>query len=281
MKLSRTVFFVAAGLFLVGAIVLAIGQAATNPVVATPPIFVPDVSHANSPLPDGILVWDALTKSTDAPADQQQVHFVFGFTNISSGNVAILDARGSCSCTATELPQKPWIILPGTNGQIGATVDLRGKSGTLFKSITVSTDKGTKLLMMQINMLPPVIPQLTEEERAKGIAAAKVDRQAVFHGDCVKCHANNIEGKYGKQLYDSVCAICHDAEHRDTMVPDLHHLKTPTNDEFWRTWIAHGKPGSLMPAFATSDGGPLTDIQIAILAAYLNTAIPYQVPMNK
>ena len=36
------------------------------------------------------------------------------------------------------------------------------------------------------------------------------------------------------------------------MVPDLHALKTPTNVEFWRIWIAHGKPGSLMPAFSTS-----------------------------
>lgn len=281
MTWNRAVYFVAAGWFLIATADFAAGQPASNVVVATPPVYVPDVSHANSPMPDGVLAWDALTKSTDAPADQEQVHFVFSFTNISSGNVTILDARGSCSCTAMELPQRPWIIPPGTNGQIGATVDLRGKSGTLFKSITVSTDKGSKILMMQINMLPPVVPQLTDEERAKGIAAAKVDRQAVFRGDCVKCHANNIEGKYGKPLYDSVCGICHDAEHRDTMVPDLHHLKTPTNDEFWRTWIAHGKPGSLMPAFATSDGGPLTDIQISSLALYLNAAIPSQVPVNK
>ena len=30
-----------------------------------------------------------------------------------------------------------------------------------------------------------------------------------------------------------------------------------------------GKAGSLMPAFATSQGGPLNDLQIASLAAYL------------
>ena len=53
------------------------------------------------------------------------------------------------------------------------------------------------------------------------------------------------------------------------MVPDLHAIKAPTNVEFWRTWITHGKPGSLMPAFSTADGGPLTDMQIASLAAYL------------
>ena len=62
------------------------------------------------------------------------------------------------------------------------------------------------------------------------------------------------------------------------MVPDLHAIKTPTDYEFWRTWIAHGKPGSFMPAFSTADGGPLSDMQIASLVSYLNRAIPSQVP---
>jgi len=33
-----------------------------------------------------------------------------------------------------------------------------------------------------------------------------------------------------------------------------------------------------MPAFATSQGGPLTDMQIASLAAYLNSTKPSKVP---
>jgi len=135
--------------------------------------------------------------------------------------------------------------------------------------------------VLHINILPPVIPKMTEAERARGVAAAKIDRQAVFHDDCAKCHLKNIQGKYGKPLFDSVCGICHEAEQRATMVPDLHNLKTPTNDEFWRTWIAHGKPGSLMPAFITSEGGPLTDVQIASLATYLDVVIQSQVPVNK
>jgi mono/diheme cytochrome c family protein len=65
------------------------------------------------------------------------------------------------------------------------------------------------------------------------------------------------------------------------MVPDLHAIKTPTNGEFWRTWIAHGKPGSLMPAFSIADGGSLSDVQIASLVAYLNQAIPSQVPLSR
>ena len=132
--------------------------------------------------------------------------------------------------------------------------------------------------MLRINILPPVIPTLSDADRATGMAAAKVDRQAVFKNDCATCHVKPGEGKYGQELYDAVCAICHEAEHRATMVPDLHNLKVPTNEEFWRTWIAHGKPGSFMPAFSHREGGPLTDMQIASLAAYLDQAIPSHVP---
>jgi mono/diheme cytochrome c family protein len=172
----------------------------------------------------------------------------------------------------------PWLIPSGTSGQIGATVDLRGKSGMLFKMVTVSTDKGSKTLMLRINILPPVIPTMTDADRARGVATAKVDRQAVFKNDCVTCHfPKNANAKYGVDLYIAVCGVCHETEHRATMVPDLHALKTPTNNQFWQVWIAHGKPGSLMPAFSIAEGGPLTDIQIASLAAYLDSAIPSHV----
>ena len=261
--------FAAAGIF-------AADATSTNEAVTSPPVYVPDTSHSNDPMPDGVLAWNSLMQETNAAANQPEAHFFFGFTNISSGNVVILDAHGSCSCTATELPSRPWIIPAGTNGQIGATVNLAGKSGMQIKSVTVTTDKGKKDLFLRINILAPVIPTLTDAERARGVEMAKADRQAVFKADCAICHAKPAEGKYGKALYDAACAICHDAEHRATMVPDLHNLKTPTNDQFWRTWIAHGKPGSLMPAFSTAEGGPLNDMQIATLAAYLNMVIPTQ-----
>jgi mono/diheme cytochrome c family protein len=257
-------------------------QLATNapppPVATTPPVYVPDMSHANDPLPDGVLAWDELMKATDAAAAQAQAHFTFNLTNISPNNVAIVNVHPSCGCTTAQLPPLPWILAPGTNGQIKITVNLAGKTGTLFKTVKVTTDKGNKTLTLRINILPAAIPNtMTDADRARGLAAAKVDRQAVFRNDCATCHAKPAEGKYGKALYDAVCGVCHEAEHRATMVPDLHALKTPTNEDFWRIWVAHGKPGSLMPAFSTAEGGPLNDMQIASLAAYLNMAIPSKV----
>jgi cytochrome c553 len=278
MKSRRVLFLLTAIVSLAGTVVFAADMKSTNVVVATTPVYVPNVSHANDPLPDGVLVWDTLLKAMDAAADQSKAQFTFNFTNVSPDNVVILNVKPSCGCTTAQLPSLPWTIPASTSGQIGITVNLEGKSGMLFKTIAVTTDKGSKTLNVRINILPVVKPQMTEADRTKGIAAAKVDRQAIFKGDCASCHVKNVEGKYAKDLYDSVCGICHEAEHRATMVPDLHALKVPTNEDFWRTWISNGKPGTLMAAFASSQGGPLNDMQIASLAAYLNYIIPSHVP---
>jgi hypothetical protein len=41
--------------------------------------------------------------------------------------------------------------------------------------------------------------------------------------------------------------------------------------EYWRQWTREGLAGTLMPGFAKSEGGPLTDHQIESLVAYLTT----------
>jgi mono/diheme cytochrome c family protein len=281
MKLRRLFFGGIAAVVLIGASLLAATNQPVPGGVATAPVYVPDTSHRNDPLPDGILNWDSTSKETNISATASTADFVFSFTNVSASNVVVLSARGSCHCTVAKLPPVPWMIPSGSNGQIAASIDLNltGRSGTLFKTITVSTDKGSKLLMLKVVIQPLVFTNISEMERARFVAITKVDRQAVFHGDCASCHVKLGEGKYGKALYDADCGICHEAEHRATIVPDLHNLKTPTNDEFWRIWIAHGKPGSMMPAFSQTDGGPLNDMQIASLVSYLGVAMPSRVPL--
>jgi mono/diheme cytochrome c family protein len=263
-----------------GVIFTAIGvfAADTNTIVTTPPVYVPDMSHASGPLPDGILVWDGTTKETNVTAEATEAHFVFSFTNISTNPVVFLSVRTSCGCTTAKLPPLPWTVPAGTNAQFDVTVNLAGRSGTLLKTVTVSTDKGSKMLVLKITILPPVTPVMSEADRLRAQAVARVNRQAVFQGECAICHVKRGTGKYGQALYEADCAICHESRNRAAMVPDLHVIKTPTNYEFWRTWITHGKPGSLMPAFSTADGGPLPDMQIASLVSYLNRAIPSQAP---
>jgi mono/diheme cytochrome c family protein len=205
---------------------------------------------------------------------------VIWVTNAVPFPVIISQVHPSCGCTTAQLPPLPWTLAPGTNGQIGVTVNLAGKFGTVVKTVHVATSEGSKDLIVQINILPPVMTNLTDADRMRQMAIAKVDRQAVFKNDCATCHMKQGQFKNGQALYDADCGICHEAEHRASMVPDLHNLKVPTNAEFWRTWISHGKPGTFMPAFSVGDGGPLDDMQIAQLAVYLNAAIPSKVPQK-
>ncbi len=175
-----------------------------------------------------------------------------------------------------KLPEQPWKLAPGTNGQISATMNLAGKSGTSVKTLTVNSDKGPKLLFVQATILPPSATPvvMTAMDREANQKLAIADRQGVFKADCASCHAAPAKDKLGQPLYAAVCGICHEAEHRATMVTDLHNLPYQTTPEIWRNWITHGKPGSLMPAFALAEGGILTDEQISSLVSYLVAAIP-------
>ncbi len=155
-------------------------------MATTPPVYVPDYSHANDPLPDGVIAWDATQKSVDATNGTDFARFDFSFTNISPGTVTILSGRGSCGCTTVQLPATPWQVPAGGAGEFTATINLAGYTGSIFKQAIISTDKGTKNLTLSVNILAaPPAPPLSDADRARGMAAAKVDRQAVFKGDCV------------------------------------------------------------------------------------------------
>src|SRR3978361_2491997 len=81
MKLHR-IFFITLGiLFFATRIFTAAAQ--TSETVATAPLYVPDQSHINDPLPDGVIAWDAVIKSMDAAADLDFARFTFNFTNIA------------------------------------------------------------------------------------------------------------------------------------------------------------------------------------------------------
>src|SRR5471030_3176767 len=140
MKLNRIFHGALAAIVLVAPRLLADDAAPTNNVATTSPVYVPDVSHMNDPLPDGILALDEISKATDAAADQHEAHFTFTFTNVSSGNVTFMAVQPSCGCTTAQLPSLPWTIPPGGSGEIGLTVNLDGKTGTLFKPVHITTD---------------------------------------------------------------------------------------------------------------------------------------------
>jgi len=230
---------------------------------------------------DAFLQFDGGMKEVTVKPGEQQAHFTFTFTNVSSEPVTINTVGTSCGCTAAKLPPLPWTLAAGTNGEIGATMNLAGKVGTVTKTINVNTDKGLKVLVVQSVIPTPAVTAAPTEtmggmgNRADNQKVAAADRQAVLRGDCANCHVTPAKDKFGPELYAKACGICHEDEHRASMVPNLHALPHPTNADYWKNWITYGKPGSLMPAFAESEGGFLTEQQIASLVQYLTANIKY------
>jgi mono/diheme cytochrome c family protein len=226
------------------------------------------LAGASSPL-----VWESEHLEVVPKINEPTVQFSFGVTNTSDSEVVIERVEASCSCTVAKLPSQPWHLSPHTNAQLGVTVDLKGKAGQFDKHLTVffiSPDLPPKVLEVTVKM-PDRKPM-----RDENMKLALADRQAVFKGDCAKCHAEPAKTASGMELFHQVCGICHEAKPRATMVPDLRLINThPTDYAFWKTMIANGKPGTLMPAFAISQGGPLTDEQIDSLAKMIDEAYPW------
>lgn len=218
--------------------------------------------------PTNYLAWSADSLEYAANAGEMAARFTFFVTNVSAETVVIHSLTRACGCTEATMPAQPWQLAPGTNGPISATIDLRGKSGHIRKHLTVNSSAGPKVLFLNVT-IPAAAPGAFNMDRNRNLELARANRQAVFTGDCAKCHAETAVGKTGQELYVAVCGICHDAEHRNAMVPDLRALKHPTTAEYWTEWITTSKPGSLMPAFAKTEGGPLGPDQINSLVGYL------------
>ncbi len=218
----------------------------------------------------GALKWDSMTKDYEAKPGETEAKFTFSLTNVSKADVTISGVHTSCGCTVAKLPHQPWVVAPGENGEIGVTVDLRGKFGSITKTATVTSTAGQIPLMVKIVIPQPDAATRGMGDRTRNLQVAAADRQAVFRGDCATCHVTPTIGKTGKALFDTACGICHDGQNRATMVPDLRALNKPTDHSYWTQWVTSGREGSLMPAFALSKHGILTEDQIKSLTDYLD-----------
>ena len=215
------------------------------------------------------LTWDELEKSYSAKPGETEAVFQFKAKNRSDHPIEITETSTSCHCTVASFPRTPWVLAPGAEDTLTVRVDLRSLRGGLTKTVRVDTTVGEQLLLVHVQVPPPPAVQ-----REMNWMIAQADRQAVLRGDCATCHVTPTVGKRGAELFAAACLICHGAEHRATMVPDL---KEPTGHRdaaFWSEWIRHGKEGTLMPAFSRKDGGSLDDDQIDSLIAYVLATLP-------
>jgi mono/diheme cytochrome c family protein len=228
-------------------------------------------------LPAGpTLVFDTETNECQATAEQEAAEFTFHATNVWTNAIVVEGIYPSCHCTVAAMPDEPWVLLPGASGAVTARVDLTDQEeGTVTKTLTLLTSVGERELTLKVVMPPlsrPPGAPLTEAERQAAMGKAAADAKAIFKGDCATCHVEKARGLLGKELYAAACGICHESPRRASFVPDLRALKQPM--DYWKGIIARGQPHTVMPGFADAEGGPLSEMQVSSLAAYLEKAMP-------
>lgn len=234
-------------------------------------------ANADAVLHADALVFDSLVKDQSAPLGEFTLSFPFAFTNAASEPAVIHAVRTSCGCTVAKVPSLPWTIPPAGRGEFTVVLDAHGKSGTVTKTVWLNSSLGIKSLIVRAK-----IPEGQDsgpsgnEDRLRNMQISQADRFTIFRGECATCHARPAQGRFGTTLFLSACGICHAAQNRASMVPDLQRLGHPTHREHWLKWITFGRHGSLMPAFAQSEGGILSDAQIDSLADYLSRTIDPQ-----
>lgn len=99
-----------------------------------------------------LLAWDSVFKKDRVVPGQTNANFTFNLTNVSSQPIVIYATESTCDCTVAKLPHSPWLVPPSGTGQIHATVDLAGKSGSVSNYVVVFTSKGNRMLTVEADV---------------------------------------------------------------------------------------------------------------------------------
>ncbi len=233
--------------------------------------------------PGQVLSWQPQNPVHQVVPGEVGARFTFTAKNLTDSDAVILDVRPSCDCTTAEMPSRPWHIKAHETGKLEVIMDLRDKvfpttvPGALYRSLDIFGDGFTNILNFTVVVPPGLTNSFTSNQvtRLWWQQLTLVNHQAPLkNNQCINCHFLPAYGKSGEYLYHTACGICHESKDRSSLVPDLAKLNTPISTNYWRDWITAGKLGTLMPGFASTNGGPLDDEQVRGLVDYLTKAYP-------
>lgn len=142
-------------------------------------------------------------------------------------------------------------LRPGEEGQIRASVDVKGKLGTLRKSVKVHTNDPTKPLTKLF------LKMIVKDTFHVGAFKA----QEIFSERCRDCHVHKGKGKKGYALFRADCIMCHG---RGKSASSIMKMRTKPREYIVKA-ITDGVDKTAMPGFDMKNGGPLTEEEIESL----------------
>jgi cytochrome c553 len=196
------------------------------------------------------------------------VEHVFKFTNIDEDTLKIAEVKASCGCTAALLSANN--IPPNGSGEIKATFNSRGKSGSIRKTISVRIDDAKRTV--QVISFTAFVEAKAGMEKTSSHPGEMSG--SYFEGKCVNCHVEPGVGKLGRDLFAASCAMCHGNEGKGSVAAPLHnseYLKKVGNDYLEKNIAEGSTKNKMMLGFATEHQGPLTKVQITSLVEYIRT----------
>ena len=124
-------------------------KTATVAPVSTPTAQTPN-ADANAMNPDLSMKFNQEDHNFGNVPEGPSVSYEFELKNIGKVPIIISNAHGSCGCTVPTWPKEP--ILPGKTSKITVTYNTQGRPGQINKTVTVTTNVGTKVLKISGNV---------------------------------------------------------------------------------------------------------------------------------
>lgn len=150
-------------------------------------------------------------------------------------------------------------LKPGEKGKLKLSVDIRGKFGTIYKTVQVNTnDPKTPQTVIAIRMT------IKDPTHMKTYSATEI-----FSGACRGCHVLRGKNKLGFDLFVSDCMMCHTPGGIASSQRDMREKPRERIEKA----IREGVERTSMPGWDLEHGGPLNGKEIDSLIDFLSPAV--------
>ena len=155
-------------------------------------------------------------------------------------------------------------IAPGKTATLTVRVEPEVSEGVVEKTVTVTSNDPSRPIQV-IRLKAEIEPDF---HASSPIAKGKT----IFSEECQSCHADKLEAKSGRDLYQAACVVCHGSFEERDHVRSLDAAKLVADLEHVRRSIAQGSRA--MPGFSRSAGGVLDDSQVESLVDLIRKSAP-------